>query len=81
VSECLIIQIPAPAARHSSDPGPVQRSQRDHRPPQKLVLNTFDNAGGKVIEQLINIVEHDDDIEILLDAEEIHSLVVALLIS
>jgi hypothetical protein len=32
-----------------------------------------------VIEQLINVVEHDDNIEISLDAEEIHSLAVALL--
>jgi hypothetical protein len=39
----------------------------------------FDNEGGKLIEQLINIVEHDDDIEISLDAEEIQSLAVALL--
>ena len=41
----------------------------------------FDNEGGKLIEQLIGIVEHDDDIEASLATEEIQNLAVALLMA
>ena len=41
----------------------------------------FDNEGGKLIEQLIGIVEHDDDIKASLTTEEIQNLAVALLMA